>query len=114
MKTQVNKDTRKPLEDYSDQQWQIDFLKIKESVTPSSLNQMTVIPEPINYRGTYHGKTQYQYYCDFINDILLNIRNGEIDYCFFIYQISELLKYEHDRLYAEWLPEDRCFKLCLK
>lgn len=32
---------------------------------------------------------------------------------FYIYQIAELLKYEHDGLQAVWLEEERCFKLSL-
>lgn len=110
----VNEKTGKPPKEYSDLQWQQDFKRIKDKVQPSHSKKMRVIPEPTNFTGTYHGKTQYQYYCDFINDILSNIRSGGTDYCFYIYQISELLKYEHDRLQAEWLPEERCFKLCLK
>lgn len=30
--------------------------------------------------------------CAYINDVLKNIRNGQVDYCYFIYQIMELLK----------------------
>ena len=109
----INERTGKPPKNYSDLQWQQDFSRIREMVQPSSLKKMNVIQEPHNFVGTYHGNTQYQYYCDFINDILSNIRRGEVDYCFYIYQISELLKYEHDRLQAELLPNDGCFKLSL-
>ena len=109
----VNKRIRKIPKGYSDTQWQQDFLYIKEIIQPSSLSKMKIIPESYHLNGEYHGKTQYQYYCDGINDILSTIRRGEIDYCYHIYQIEDLLKYEHDRLKAEWLPEDGCFKLSL-
>lgn len=75
---------------------------------------MTVIPElPYSPDRTYHGKTQYQYYCDFINDILSNIRKGGIDYCFYIYQVAELLKYEYDKLQVRYLEKEKCFRLSL-
>jgi hypothetical protein len=63
--------------------------------------------------GSYHGKTQYQQYCSFINNILRNIRRGEIDYCFYIYQVAELLKYE-ERLKVVWLQPEGCFRLSLE
>lgn len=109
----INEKTGRPPKDYTDSQWQQDFIKIKAVVKPSLFKNMKVIPEPRNFSGTYHGKTQYQYYCDFINYILSGIRRGKPDYCFYIYQIAELLKYEHDRLQAVWLEEERCFKLSL-
>lgn len=64
------------------------------------------------FYGSYHGKTQYQQYCSFINNILRAIRRGEIDYCFYIYQIQDLLKYE-ERLKAVWLQSEGCFRLSL-
>ena len=109
----VNERTGMPPSDYSDWQWQQDFKRIKSIINPSQFKKMNIIPEPVNVNGTYYGKTQYQYYCEFINDILSNIRRGKTDYCFYIYQVSELLKYEHDRLQAQWLPEEKCFKLWL-
>lgn len=63
--------------------------------------------------GSYHGKAQYQQYCSFINNILRNIRRGEIDYCFYIYQVAELLKYE-ERLKVVWLQPEGCFRLSLE
>ena len=110
----VSEKTGSPPSGYTDEQWQRDFSVLKSLVKKSKFNQMTVIPENSNYKDEpYHGKSQYQYYCDFINDILSQIRKGKIDYCFYIYQIAELLKYEHDSLNAEWLEDERCFRLSL-
>ena len=76
---------------------------------------MPIIPDlSYNSNRAYYGKTQYQYYCDFINGILKNIRRGEVDYCFYVYQIEELLKYEHDNLCAKYLDDDECFQVSLK
>ena len=75
---------------------------------------MVVIPEdPVCNNKPYYGKSQYQYYCDFINDILSQIRKGKIDYCFYIYQIADLLKYEHDYLNATWLEKESCFRVSI-
>lgn len=38
----------------------------------------------------------YEYYRRFINDVLRNIRNGNVDYVFRLYQIQELLRFEPD------------------
>ena len=110
----LEKTGRPPL-GYTDEQWQRDFDYLKSRIKQSSLTQMTVIPElPYSPGRTYHGKTQYQCYCDFINDILNNIRNGGIDYCFYIYQVAELLKFEHDDLQVRYLEKEKCFRLSLK
>ena len=46
---------------------------------------------------TYDGCTNWQSYCSFVNDILLNIRAGQVDYCYYIYQIMDLAKFHfHD------------------
>ena len=49
-------------------------------------------------KGEYYGTTNYQEYCSFINDILSNIRSGQIDYVYYIYQITDLLKFHYDTL----------------
>lgn len=103
----------KPPEDYTDEQWQLDFDVIKMKVQPSQSSNMPTVPD-VKVYGIYHGKTQYQCYCDFINNILSNIRCGQVDYCFYIYQIAELLKYEHERLKATWLKTEGCFCLSLE
>ena len=48
--------------------------------------------------GKYHGATNWQEYCSYINDVLKNIRAGQIEYCYFIYQIMELAKFHYNTL----------------
>lgn len=98
--------------DYSDSQWQVDYLALKEQNIPSSFSTMPVVSEWVPKHELYHGMTQYQCYCKFINDVLSVIRAGEVDYCYYIYQIIELLKYEPN-LKTSWLSEFRCFKVWL-
>ena len=110
----INEKTGKPPKGYTNSQWQKDFANIREVVEPSKFDKMRKIREIPVVNTRYHGRTQYQNYCNFINDILLSIRNGEPDYCYYIYQVAELLKYEHSRLKAEWMEEYRCFKISLQ
>jgi hypothetical protein len=53
-------------------------------------------------QGTYHGCTNWQSYCSYINDILSNIRSGQVDYCYYIYQIVDLLKFHYDDLRTKY------------
>lgn len=48
--------------------------------------------------GKYLGQTNWQEYCSYINDVLNNIRSGQTDYCYFIYQIIDLLKFHYNNL----------------
>lgn len=52
--------------------------------------------------GRYDGKTNWQEYCNFINSILDNIRLGQIDYCYYIYQIMQLTKFHYDKLKTKY------------
>lgn len=100
---------------YTNEQWQLDFEKLRSRAVPSDNGRM-IVPREVSRSQyqEYHGDTQYQYYCRFINDILSSIRRGRVDYCFYIYQIAELLRFERERLQATWLEKERCFRLSLK
>lgn len=104
----------------TDDQWQQYFNNMKSLVSPSNEKRLKVGKSfTLGYRrlesqSTYSGDTQWQRYCQFINGILKAIRNGEEDYCFYIYQVADLLRFEHDRLCAQWQPEDKCFRIWLK
>lgn len=54
----------------------------------------TRVTTPKEINGEYKGEMQYERYKQFINGILFFIRQGEIDYAFYIYQIEDLLRYE--------------------
>ena len=106
--------TKIPPKGYTNSQWQLDFAEMKSRIKQGSTTLMPTIREATKtLYQEYHGKTQYQRYCDFINDTLKSIRKGHIDYCFYIYQIEELLKYEHDKLKVDWLETERCFRVFL-
>ena len=58
--------------------------------------------------------TTDMYYVSFINNVLRNIRHGEVDYIFKIKQLKELLRYEPDLevsyaddIFTVWLPSTK-------
>ena len=110
----VNANQRKPDPNMSPEEWQTYFRALRMMVEPSKLKKL---PRKENYASegqVYYGETLWQQYCKFINDVLRFIRSGEEDFCFFIYQIAELLRFEHDRLRTEWIPRLGCFRVWLE
>lgn len=53
-------------------------------------------------QGEYCGQTNWQQYCTYINDVLKNIRSGQVDYCYYIYQIEDLLKFHYSDLRTKY------------
>ena len=116
----VSLTAKKPDKDMTDKEWQEYFNAMKLLTQQVKEKRMSCRTSPILINGysdnqfTYQGDTQWMKYKEFINSILSAIRRGEQDYCFYIYQIAELLRYEHDNLRSEWLPEDKCFQVWLE
>lgn len=110
---------KKPDKDMTDKEWQEYFGIMKTLTHQVKEKRMSCSTSPILINGysdnqfTYHGDTQWTKYKEFINSILFSIRHGEYDYCFYIYHIAELLRYEHDNLRTKWLPDDNCFQVWL-
>lgn len=109
-----------PQASITDNQWQEMFEEMRSSIEDCGMHKMKVVytscgrDDFYGIRQDYHGETSWETYCKFINDILRNIRSGNNDYCFFKYQIADLLRFEHDRLCSQWIPGDKCFKVWLK
>lgn len=110
---------KKPDKDMTDKEWQEYFGIMKTLTHQVKEKRMSCSTSPILINGysdnqfTYQGDTQWTKYKEFINSILFAIRHGECDYCFYIYHIAELLRYEHDNLRTKWLPDDNCFQVWL-
>lgn len=116
----VNLNAKCPPAEMTDKMWQEYFTAMRLLTTQSKNRRMstahtrtTVNGYDVEYQSTYSGETQWHRYCQFINSILSAIRHGQRDYCFNIYQITDLLKFEHDRLRTEWIPKYRCFQVWL-
>lgn len=109
----------------TNEQWQEYFFKMKQMVNQGEYEQMTSCAAAISTNGYLiniesenDDTVPYERYCQFINSILCTIRGSESeppahDYCFFIYQIADLLRFEHDRLNVIWLQNDKCFEVWL-
>lgn len=101
----------RPSSTLTDEKWQKEFDIRKLFVKPASgitkLGQNMQYSKETGYwneetMGTYHGTTNWQEYCSFINDMLRNIRAGQVDYCYFIYQIMDLLKFHYNDLKTKY------------
>jgi len=99
----VNPRAAQPCCTWTDEQWQPYYSILKKKVPPIKDEKIrrsklkTLCSEPrasTDPQPIYDGVTLYGRYAGFINDVLLNIRLGAVDYCFYIYQIAELLKRE--------------------
>ena len=116
----VNPSERKIPKEMTNSEWQ-QYFNILRLMVQQGTDKRMKYSYSISVNGrydksyfVYSGDTQWERYCKFINSILSAIRKGECDYCYYIYQISDLLRFEHDRLKAVWLPEYQCFEVSLK
>ncbi|MEY8339476.1 hypothetical protein AALB16_15905 [Lachnospiraceae bacterium 62-35] len=104
MKLISNTDGR-PCSTLTNQKWQKEFTIRKAFIVPYKKDvktlKSTYSQESGKWNNTqsrYYGCTGWQTYCAFINDVLKNIRSGQIDYCYYIFQIMDLLKFHYDDL----------------
>lgn len=102
----------KPSSTLTDEKWQKELNIRRLFVVPVS-KDITRLGQNMQYSketgywneetmGTYHGATNWQEYCSFINDMLKNIRAGQVDYCYYIYQIMDLLKFHYNDLKTKY------------
>lgn len=104
----VSNTNGRPLSILNDEKWQTEFEIRKLFVTPSKAKNMggKYSQKPSTWNadeyGEYSGATNWQEYCWFINDVLKNIRAGQVDYCYYIYQIMDLLKFHYNDLRTKY------------
>lgn len=96
----------RPTSTMTDEKWQKEFALQKMFITPFP-KEITRLKGKYcresgkwneETQGTYDGATSWQTYCNYINDVLGNIRAGQTDYCYYIFQILDLLKFHYDDL----------------
>lgn len=111
MKVISNSDER-PASNLTDEKWQKEFeirklfvQPYKDGHTKKLFGKYTKESGRWNeeIRGEYLGCTNWQSYCTYLNDILRNIRSGQIDYCYYIYQILDLLKFHYGNLRTKYM-----------
>lgn len=90
-------------------EWDNFFAFMKSHIKPRKTKYMTK-PDAIHVTGNeeYHGETEAWRYRNFINDILKSVRHGKIDYCFYVFQVRDLLKYE-PHIMVRYLENSDCF-----
>lgn len=96
----MTNNSRKP-QIQSNEDWQRQFEALRKNAIQAKCGSPLFV-----FRGN-------DSYVDFICGVLETIRTGNVDYCFFIYQIEDLLKFEKDQLQSRWLPEEECFMVWL-
>ena len=93
-----------PSSSMTDEKWQKELQIRKLFVTPATTVRMNgkYSQKPGTWNtekyGEYSGATNWQEYCSFINDVLRNIRAGQVDYVYYIYHILDLLKFHYEDL----------------
>lgn len=107
----VSNTNGRPSSTLTNEKWQKEFNVRKLFVKPVNKNikkfgHKSAYSEEIYWNeetmGTYYGATNWQEYCSFINDVLSNIRAGQVDYIYFIYQITDLLKFHYNDLRTKY------------
>lgn len=103
------KENGKPTEFMTDELWQKIFEQLKEQNVPFiNGEKMKMKFRQSKVMVDEYGKfmpdetTAWQRYCMFINNTLKDIRNGETAYCYFIYQIKNLLRF-HPNLKSKFV-----------
>lgn len=106
----------KPNQYLSDLEWQYLFSKMREQVIEQPERQMPGREPHYQYRlcETPADYTSYSIYAELMNQTLETIRSSEHSYCFYLYQIEDLLRFERARLMTEYLPEFECWEVWLK
>ena len=100
-----NTDGRPP-KGLTNNKWQLEFNIRKLFIHPYGNETTKLGGKYSREAGTWNGRpdksyigcTNWQSYCSFINDILKNIRSGQTDYCYYIYQIMHLAKFHKETL----------------
>lgn len=100
----------RPLSSLTDEIWQMDFNYLRNNIQPyldGENKKMKYIKAKAMYDdyGRYlpDTRTNYQLYCQFINDVLTEIRSGKTAFLFFEYHIRQLLCFHHDNLRTKYM-----------
>ncbi|WP_285814931.1 hypothetical protein [Thomasclavelia cocleata] len=100
----------RPHSTLTNKKWQKEFNIRKMVINPHDKNHTRMVGKYSiesgkwneETMGEYHGCTNWQEYCSFINDILSNIRMGQKDYCYYIYQIMDLARFHFNTLRTKY------------
>ena len=94
----------RPAANLTDKKWQDEFAVMKLYITPyknppSRFGGKSSKESGMTYENTtYHGATNWQSYCTYMNDVLRNIKAGNTDFVYYGYQIADLLRFYYNTL----------------
>lgn len=92
-------------------EWDDFFAFMKSQIKPCGKKYMpTPRSEAINSNREYHGETEAWRYRNFINNVLKVVRHGEVDYCSYVFQVRDLLRYE-PCITVRYLEDYDCFRV---
>lgn len=97
-----------PSNSYTNEKWKEEFEIMKLITIPTSETKMSgKYSRESGFwneesMGTYYGATNWQDYCKYINDVLSNIRANQVDYCYYFYQIADLLRFHLNELQTRY------------
>ena len=102
MKLLHNSDNR-PSKVLTDESWQVEFELRRRFVQsyPGDKKRLKT--------NDYEGMSLNSFYVEFINDSLKELKAGETIYCYYIYQIEELLKFHKNTLKTKYMPMYGCW-----
>ncbi|MBQ4523369.1 MAG: hypothetical protein IJA10_10550 [Lachnospiraceae bacterium] len=98
----------KPSPTLTDKEWQHQFLAMKLYITPYNKSVTRMGGKFSRESGKeyenneYDGTTNWQSYYSYVNDVLKNIRAGKHDFCYYGYQIVDLLKFHMNNLKTKY------------
>lgn len=97
-----------PSNSYTNEKWEEEFEIMKLITIPTSETKMSgKYSRESGFWNeesmrTYYGATNWQDYCKYINDVLSNIRANQVDYCYYFYQIADLLRFHLNELQTRY------------
>lgn len=97
-----NSDTR-PKAELTDESWQVEF-ELRRKFIKDHPQDKTRLKT-----NDFEGLTLNSFYVEFINDSLKELKAGETIYCYYIYQIEELLKFHKNTLKTKYMPMYGCW-----
>ena len=102
---QVNLSAGRPSSTMTNKQWQDRFAVMRLIVAPAKHSKMKSTKGSTSNPSLANDGVEPQWlrYRTYINSVLKEIRAGNEDYCYYIYQITDLLRYEHDTLRTEYI-----------
>lgn len=110
----------RPTSDMTDKIWQEIFEQLKEKTMPYIDGEKKTMSYKFSYKTRSDDvlfeldqTTDWSRYCSFINTVLKDIRKGKKVFCFYYYQIIDLLKYHKNDLRTLYDSKERQWEVWL-